>query len=672
MSISNGNTETALSLADADTWTGDWEEVRVRSSISVIVFFDKASCIVTAQFSPEKSGDHIQSKVLLPTGINISATGASYLLSPVSRYFRLTVENDSGDNGILDVQTIYDNHTRINLQTVKSGTAVVDNETDVLNVQLASTAANSEVTVVGAAADGANVSGNPVLIAGSDGTNAQTISTDANGRLQVDVVSGGGGNDSVIVDDAEFTPAATSVTMMGGFCDETSTDNVNEGDGGALRMTTSRELYVTGPGIAGTAATGVVTVQGIPNMTALNISGEIPEAAAASGTNPVLVAGRYDTDVRTLTDGQMGAIALDDDGSVRISDGGNSITVEGTVTATLSATDNAVLDQIETNTSYGDKTGGGSESGALRVTIADNSTGLISVTNTGTFSTQVDGDALTALQLIDDTVATLGTDTYTENTTKGNIIGAVRNDTLAALADANNNIAPLQVNANGALYVMATGDDSGTTRNVTVDANGRLQVDVVSGGGGVTPIGSTGNANPADAANNPTPTANFAGAEVDCQNVSKISAYGGVNQGCTITLEQSMDGSSNNYYPTGISNPAIVSGAIISTTSLSGGTGYSAGDKGFFSGGTGFSAEYEIDTVSGGVIITFTVTNAGSGYNVNDTLTFDGGNYDATVDVLEIVGGNFYLSLPEATSRYYRLVYSASGTTVTNATITGK
>lgn len=104
----------------------------------------------------------------------------------------------------------------------------------------------------------------------------------------------------------------------------------------------------------------------------------------------------------------------------------------------------------------------------------------------------------------------------------------------------------------------------------------------MSGGGGVTPIGSTGNANPTDAADNPTPTANFAGAEVDCQNVSKISAYGGVNQGCTITLEQSMDGSSNNYYPTGISNPAIVSGAIISTTSLSGGTGYSAGDKGFF------------------------------------------------------------------------------------------
>jgi len=74
------------------------------------------------------------------------------------------------------------------------------------------------------------------------------------------------------------------------------------------------------------------------------------------------------------------------------------------------------------------------------------------VTNAGTFATQVDGDALTALQLIDDTVAVLGTATYTETTTKGNIVGAVRNDDLATLADTDNEIAPVQVNSSGALY----------------------------------------------------------------------------------------------------------------------------------------------------------------------------------------------------------------------------
>jgi len=95
-------------------------------------------------------------------------------------------------------------------------------------------------------------------------------------------------------------------------------------------------------------------------------------------------------------------------------------------------------------------------SGALYVEVASSATLSVNshaVTNAGTFATQVDGDALTALQLIDDTVATLGTDTYAETSTKGNVIGVVRNDILGALANTNNEIAPLQVNEDGALWI---------------------------------------------------------------------------------------------------------------------------------------------------------------------------------------------------------------------------
>lgn len=46
-----------------------------------------------------------------------------------------------------------------------------------------------DATVVGKAADGAAVSGNPVLIAGQDGTNVQSLKTDASGELQVDVLT---------------------------------------------------------------------------------------------------------------------------------------------------------------------------------------------------------------------------------------------------------------------------------------------------------------------------------------------------------------------------------------------------------------------------------------------------------------------------------------------------
>lgn len=77
------------------------------------------------------------------------------------------------------------------------------------------------------------------------------------------------------------------------------------------------------------------------------------------------------------------------------------------------------------------------------------------VTNAGVFAVQVDGSALTALQLIDDPVATLGTTTYTETTTKGMIVGAVRRDADTTLVDTTNEIGPLQMNALGQLKVEA-------------------------------------------------------------------------------------------------------------------------------------------------------------------------------------------------------------------------
>ena len=74
----------------------------------------------------------------------------------------------------------------------------------------------------------------------------------------------------------------------------------------------------------------------------------------------------------------------------------------------------------------------------------------------------------TAVELIDDTVAVLGTATYSEATTKGSVVGAVRNDTLAPLAGTDNEIAPLQVNKSGALYtVEETGQLGSIFENTT-------------------------------------------------------------------------------------------------------------------------------------------------------------------------------------------------------------
>ena len=49
----------------------------------------------------------------------------------------------------------------------------------------------------------------------------------------------------VLVDDAAFTPATSSVMMAGFQADETATDSVDEGDAGAARMTLDRKVIVT-------------------------------------------------------------------------------------------------------------------------------------------------------------------------------------------------------------------------------------------------------------------------------------------------------------------------------------------------------------------------------------------------------------------------------------------
>lgn len=79
----------------------------------------------------------------------------------------------------------------------------------------------------------------------------------AGNELQVDIVSGAVQVDGaaltalqlidnpVIVDDAAFTPATSSVMMAGFQADEASTDSVDEGDAGAARMTLDRKVITT-------------------------------------------------------------------------------------------------------------------------------------------------------------------------------------------------------------------------------------------------------------------------------------------------------------------------------------------------------------------------------------------------------------------------------------------
>jgi hypothetical protein len=202
-------------------------------------------------------------------------------------------------------------------------------------------------------------------------------------------------------------------------------------------------------------------------------------------------------------------IASDSTGVVSVDDNGGSLTVDGTVTANLSATDNAVLDAIAASVAgtlavsaaslplpTGAATaakqpalgtagtastdvitiqgiasgtvvpvsdGGGSLTVDGTVAVSGTVTvGSHAVTNAGTFATQVDGAALTALQLIDNLVLT--EDAAHSSGDPGAMALAVRRDADTSLVGTDGDYAPLQVNAAGSLKVAITsGAGSGGT-----------------------------------------------------------------------------------------------------------------------------------------------------------------------------------------------------------------
>lgn len=122
------------------------------------------------------------------------------------------------------------------------------------------------------------------------GTNYSLV-VDANGYLKV-VIEAGGGGGGTLVDDAAFTVGGTEVMVLGALADETGPDSVDEGDGGAVRMSLDRMLLS-------------------------QVSGRAAENAAAAG-NPVLAGGRYDATPRTLGDADAGALALNAEGRLII------------------------------------------------------------------------------------------------------------------------------------------------------------------------------------------------------------------------------------------------------------------------------------------------------------------------------------------------------------------
>ena len=210
---------------------------------------------------------------------------------------------------------------------------------------------------------------------------------------------------------------------------------------------------------------------------------EYDEDAASVGGEKLTLAGsiRQDTPAgSTSADGDYANLKTDSVGrlwvnasgaAVPVTDNGGALTVDGTVTANLSATDNAVLDQIDANTDFGVVVGAGVEATALRVTIASDSTGLLSIDDNGG-SLTVDNPILS--------VVGGGTEATAQRVT-------IASDSTGVLS-VDDNGGSLTVD-NAALSVVGGGTEA-TAQRVTIasDSTGVLSVD--DNGGSITVDGT--------------------------------------------------------------------------------------------------------------------------------------------------------------------------------------
>lgn len=108
----------------------------------------------------------------------------------------------------------------------------------------------------------------------SDDSGGATEGTLSNIKTSVQLI-----DDTIIADDAAFTPATTKVNMCGFEFDDVAPDSVNEGDAGAARMSANRNIYTTLRDAAGNE-------RGV-NVTASNQLEVSVTAALPAGTNAI-------------------------------------------------------------------------------------------------------------------------------------------------------------------------------------------------------------------------------------------------------------------------------------------------------------------------------------------------------------------------------------------------
>lgn len=363
------------------------------------------------------------------------------------------------------------------------------------------------------------------------------------------------------------------------------------------------------------------------------------DADFTAGTTPGTPAqGVYESTPTTVTDGDLGTVGITS---------GRRMKTSATIDAALPAGTNAI-GKLSANS--------GVDIGDVDITsiaAGDNNIGNVdivtmptvtvnshAVTNAGTFAVQVDGSALTSLQLADDVVATLGTTTYTEASTKGTTIGAVRRDADTTLVDTTNEIGPLQMDANGRLKVEAFSGEALPVTLTSTTVTGTVAV-TQSGTWDEVGINDSGNSITVD---NATISVVGSGTEATAQRVTIATDSTGVlsvdDNGSSLTIDGTVTanlGATDNAVLDAIAaSTAAIETAVEGTLTVTGGGGgveYTEGDTDASIVGSAVMMEVGSDTlqpiqgtVAGGLLV-----NLGSNNDVTVTGTVDLGATDNAV-----------------------------------------
>lgn len=353
---------------------------------------------------------------------------------------------------------------------------------------------NTTVAVAGAGASGAAVSGNPVLAAGSDGTNARTLKTGTDGTLKVDgsattqpvsgTVTANIGTSGSLALDASVTAqnlaqGSTTSGQVGTLVQgavTTAAPTYTTAKTNPLSLTTTGALRVDGSGVTQPVSGTITANIGTSGSLALDASVtglQVSQGSTTSGQKGGLTLGAVTTAAPTYTTAQSSPLSLTTAGALRVDGSGATQPVSGTVTANIGTTNGLALDATLTGgtqkainrggakgaTTAADitSTANGSDHQGLDVQIQNSS---LAVAQSGTWTVQPGNTANTTAWLF------AGGKTHNNaapGATNIGVLSGIANAAAPVVTEGNQ--VSLSTNLAGSLRTIATNIQSRTTFN---------------------------------------------------------------------------------------------------------------------------------------------------------------------------------------------------------------